>query len=428
MTTWAQVHVGDTVRGADQRVWTVVRREQLGTWLVSGVTEIRFVFRHAERGDVRAVRNASDSAPLVAPADRTDLAAAFAALTDGGLAPQLLQEETLTDPFAAPAVAPGNLVRRGRYYLPDPVTGKERSWTRVSNVAKVLSDEYSLTRWKMRMVAKGIALRPDLLAGAAAADPEEDKAALNDIAEQAKAHAGGKKGANLGTALHSFAQRLDRGEPLGSLAAPSPLDTDAAEYVAALRRHRLTVHPEWMERVVVLPDLGVAGRFDRIIGQPAGVTHSKPLAIFDLKTEKDPSQDWLKIAIQLALYARAPLMWNPTDEKYEPMPEVDQDRALVLHLPVGRAHGQVYGINLIEGWTYAQLAMQVREARSGAKGLAWLVDPAPADLALYRVAKAADQAELAALWELLHPQGLWTEEVNAAAANRWEQINALASA
>lgn len=334
----------------------------------------------------------------------------------------------MSDPFTAPAGA--TAVKRdrfGRYMLPHPQTGKEQAWTRVTTVARCLADEYHLTKWKMRQVAKGMALRPDLVAGAAAADPDADKSTLDKITEQAMERAGAGAGANLGTALHSFTARLDLGEPITSLGAPPPLDADLSEYDALLRRYRLRVQREYVERIVVLPDLGVAGTLDRILAQPAGVTKSKPLAIADLKTAKSVDYSMLEIAIQLGFYARAPLLWDPAKQAYEPMPEVDQDRALVLHLPVGKAHGQVYGVNIIEGWEYAQLALKVREARSRGKGMCWLVDPEPADLALHRVTRADSRAELAQLWESLHPRGLWSEEVNAAATARLNELEAVSA-
>lgn len=423
MTTWAGVHVGDTVRGADQRVWTVIERGAGLTWLGSGVTDAQFQLQFGER-TVTARRALHEAAPIVAQADHSAEAAAVDALIAAGFQPELLGETMTTataDPFTTPT-APVKRDRWGRYVLPDPVTGKERAWTRATTVARTLADEYNLTLWKLRQVAKGLALRPDLIAGAAAADPESDKKTLDDIAEKAMERAGSSSGATMGTALHAFAHRLGLGESMASLGVPAPLDKDLAAYVDTLSRHRLRILPALCERIVVLPELGVAGTFDNIVEQPSGVTKSEPLSLFDLKTAKSVDYSMLEIAIQLALYAHAPLMWNPGTQTYEPMPPVDMNRALVLHLPVGKAHGQIYGVNIIEGWEDAQLAMRVREARSRGKGMAWLVDPEPADLAMHRVVKAGSQADLAQLWEQLHPQGLWTEEVNAAATARMTEL------
>lgn len=419
MTTWAQVHVGDTVRGADQRPWIVARRGLAQRWVIGG-DEALFTLRFDER-EVEITRRLADPADLVAPAaDRAEVIAAASALIDSGLTFEILEETLVADPFTSAAPEPKH-DRFGRYLLPDPATGKERAWTRVSTVARTVADEYNLARWGERMVAKGLALRPDLIAGAAAADPEVDKETLNSIAKQAKDAAASRSGANFGTALHSFTQRLDSGEGVSDVRAPAPLDADLRAYLDSYRAARLTV--EHIERIVLLPDLGVAGRFDRIVRQPPGDAKADPLAILDLKTGKDISYSWLEITIQQALYAHAAHMWDAASGSWEPMPAVDQSRALVLHLPVGRASAQLYGVNIIEGWRLAQVAMSVRAARSAAKNLAWLVEPDdPAAVALHNVSRAGSREELATLWEQLSRRDLWTEEVNAAAMAQHQKL------
>jgi hypothetical protein len=311
----------------------------------------------------------------------------------------------------------------GRYLLPDPITGKQRAWTRVSTVARTLADEFGLNQWKQRMVAKGLTLRPDLIAGAAAADVDADKRALNSITEQAMERAGSTAGANMGTAFHTFAQRLDGGEPLEALGAPSPLGDDLLAYVAMLKAARLTVIAAYMERIVCLPELGVAGTLDRLVAHKGKTI--EPLSVLDLKSGKTVDFGWLEYAIQQALYARAAFMWDAAGQQWAPMSTVNQDRALIAHVPIGKARAQLYGVNLIEGWRAAGIAMEVRALRTKAQrgGLSWLVEPDnSAALALHNVKRAADRAELAALWDRLHPAGLWTDEINTAAAARWEQL------
>lgn len=424
---WGDLHVGDTVRGADGNPWEVMAREPGPTWLGSGIRNDMFTLRWEQRS-ITAARNIHEPAPVIARADHVDTAHAFGVLIHSGLAPHFLGETmtaAVADPFTAPATS--HTVKRdryGRYLLPDPTTGKERAWTRATTVARTISDEYNLNLWKLRMAVKGLALRPDLIASAAAADPETDKNTLNEIAEKAMERAGSDTGRNLGTALHAFAHRLNKGEALAGLGVPQPLVADLEAYQAALKAHALGVRPELCERIVVHPELGVAGTFDNIVTQPAGPTHSKPFSVFDLKTAKDVSYGGLEIAIQLAIYARSPLMWDPATQSYIPMPvaQIDTDRGLVLHLPVGKAYAQVYGVNLIEGWEAVQLAMGVREMRSKSKGLLWLVDPDPAALLLHRVRTAPDQAELARLWEQGNKAGVWTEEVNATAHSRAAEL------
>src|SRR5579885_594723 len=94
-----------------------------------------------------------------------------------------------------------NVNRYGQYLLPDPSTGTETAYQRVTTFAKLMGDTYALDMWNRRMVAKGLTLRPDLYAQVAAATLDE-KALLNTICEQAGEAAGTSEGRNKGSALH----------------------------------------------------------------------------------------------------------------------------------------------------------------------------------------------------------------------------------
>lgn len=412
---WGKVHVGDQVRVKDQRAWTVVGREEGPSWIVNG--EYGWFRLTLDGHEVKIAKPLNEPVELVHRADHSATAGVVDTFLQQGIELQIVREGRMEPSQPAPRKEEKR-DRWGRYLLPDPQTGEEYAWTRVSTVARTLADEWNLTQHEKRMVAKGVAMRSDLIAGAAAADPESDKSTLDKIAQQAKDHAGGQKGSNFGTALHSFAQRLDQGEALDALGAQPPLDADLKAYAELLRAKKLI--PQHMERIVVLPELKVAGKFDRIVGQPPGQAKAAPLSILDLKSGKTVEYSWLEIVIQQALYSRAALMWNQDTDTYEEMPLVDQDRGLVIHMPVGRASPQLYAVNLMKGWEWAQLAMKVRAARSEAKkGVAWLVEPSPAELALHNVSRAASQQELADLWEKYQPKGLWTEEVHEAAQERF---------
>jgi hypothetical protein len=332
------------------------------------------------------------------------------------------------DVFADPAPHfPVKRDRWGRYVLPHPVTGVEQGWTRASTLARAMADEYHLTRWKQRMTGRGVALNRDLIAGFAAADAD-DKATMNSLVEKAMERAESSAGATLGTALHNFTHRLDRGEPLSALRAPDPLGADLVEYQATLKRHGLTVVSDLIERIVVCPQLNAAGTFDRIIGQRPGPWSSCPLSVLDLKTAKSMEWGWLEIAVQLAIYSNATHMWDPASGTYIPMPPrevLDRERALVLHLPVGVATGTMYGVNLIEGWEAALVSEQVRQYRNSSKGYGWLVNPVdPAALLLHRVSQA-DGPELARLWERHYPAGEWTDAVAQAAELRVARLGSV---
>lgn len=240
--------------------------------------------------------------------------------------------------------------RWGRYVLPDPETGEKRSWTRATTFAKSVAETSALTKWQCRMVAKGVATRPDLYALAASTDVG-NKAKLDKIAEDAKDAVAASSGANLGTALHAFTEQVDAGQ---AVAVPKPWDADIEAYRVKMRQAGIQVDPKHIERIVVVPELGVAGTLDRIVIPPA--------RIGDVKTGKDLSYSWGEIAIQLALYAHAAAMWD--DGAYLPMPDVDQDTALVVHLPVGKARCDLYEVDIAAGWQAALMCRDVRAWRA----------------------------------------------------------------
>lgn len=312
--------------------------------------------------------------------------------------------------------------RWGRYLLPDPATGKERAWTRATTLSSSIADTYGLTRWQMRMVAKGLGMRTDLLALAAAAHVD-DKQTLDRVAEDAKEAAGSSAGANAGTALHSFTEANDRGE---APEIPQPWAADVKAYRETLDGHGITVHPEWIERITVCPRYGVAGTFDRIVTLPDGRR-----VIGDVKTGKDLSYSWPEIAIQLALYANASHMWG--GDGWEPMPDLDPTEAVVMWLPVGKGECQLFTVDTVAGWAMADIAYQVRQWRAR-KDLARLLPPTPAarkreatERLLRQVSggslrRLVDNAptvdELVTIWAKAEGDGTWTPELTAAAAAR----------
>lgn len=249
--------------------------------------------------------------------------------------------------------------RFGRYVIHPAKGGKPKSYTRATTVAETLDDRYNLEAWKVRTTALGIVQRPDLYA-AIASTPADEKQRLNKLCDQAREAAAGSAGANLGTALHRFTERLNRGE---DVVVPAPWDADINAYMSALDASRYHINEKYLERIVVVEKIGVAGMFDLIL------TDGIDAWIADLKTGATLDFSWGAIAVQLALYAHADTLYDPQSKTHEAMPAVDQEKAIVIHLPAGKATCTLYEVDIAAGWEAAQHALWAREWRKK-KGLA----------------------------------------------------------
>ena len=244
--------------------------------------------------------------------------------------------------------------RYGRYLLPHPETGKEQAWTRATTIANTMADRYGLEQWAQRNTVLGIGLRPDLYA-LAVSSTVDDRTQLNGVVKQAQEAAKASSGANLGTALHRITERVDRGD---DLTIPAEWSGDVDAYCQTLADHHITIHPEWIERIVVAPEFGAAGTLDRLVQLSGQAAHT----VADLKTGKWAIKyGTTEIAIQLALYANATHVWNGTG--YDPMPPVNTDQALIIHLPVGQGACTIHTVNIAAGLEAALLATQVRDWR-----------------------------------------------------------------
>ncbi len=244
--------------------------------------------------------------------------------------------------------------RYGRYLLPHPETGKEQPWTRVTTIASTTADRFGLEAWAQRNTVLGIGLRPDLYA-LAVSSTVDDRQQLTRVVKQAQEAAKASSGANLGTALHRITERVDRGD---DLEIPQEWKGDVDAYCQTLADNHVGIQADWIERIVVLPELGIAGTLDRLVtlsGQAA-------MTVADLKTGKDVVKyGTTEIAIQLALYANATHAWNGTD--YDPMPPTNTTKGMIIHLPVGQAECNLHTVDIAAGWETVELALQVREWR-----------------------------------------------------------------
>lgn len=238
---------------------------------------------------------------------------------------------------------------------------------RVTTLAETLDDRYNLELWKQRMVAHGLASRPDLLAQVAVT-PLEEKAKLNELCSQAREAAAAGAGSNVGQALHRATQRIALGE---EVKLPSPWDKDLDAFGKAMEIHGIEPLDGMLERIIINEVLTVAGRFDRIVT----ISGAQIPVIADLKTGSTLEYSWQAISIQLACYARAEWLYLGTEEhdqwgrylidleQKKPMPQVNQLRGLVIHLPQGQARCELHWVDLSAGWEAAGQAAWVKDWR-----------------------------------------------------------------
>lgn len=267
---------------------------------------------------------------------------------------------TLTTPTGAPPVAAVPRDRWGRPMIIPVGGGKPVAYTRASSLGKALTDSSTLTRWKQRQTALGLAKRADLLTAVAAA--HDDKSALDTLCEDAMQAVGSNAAATMGTALHSLTELVDTG---GTLPEHTPPAARAriGNYLATMRGARLVT--EEAELFVVCDELNVAGTFDRLYRTPAG-----PTLIGDLKTGglvddkgRMYQSNSLEYAVQLAIYAHGQRYDPATGERTPLHPDLDDTRGIVVHLPATGERCTLFELDLATGWALARLAREVLDAR-----------------------------------------------------------------
>jgi len=296
-----------------------------------------------------------------------------------------------------------------------PHGGPVQPYTRVTTFAGVLDDTHGLQKWFQRQTMLGLVERPDLVLAVKA--HREDKAKLGQIAENAMQVAASTAAANVGTALHKLTEDIDRGIDVGKVPGEYQRDLDA--YRTTLEANN--VSPIALERFVVLDDLKVAGTFDRL------VDHQGQFYIADIKTGSIEYSK-VKIAIQLACYAHG-VYYDPDGGIRSVIPDLNQHKGIVIHLPAGEGTCTLYWVDLDAGWEAAQLADQVRSWRLRKalfthfnldKTALSNLRPLIGDPILAEIHAAPTVAALGACWRANHQA--WTEEHTTAAAHRKKEL------
>lgn len=246
----------------------------------------------------------------------------------------------------------------GRYKLPD-ADGSTSGWTRATTFAEALTEQFGLTIWKQRQVAYGLGKRPDLLALSSTISGPEDKRALNEIVEGAHAAAATDFKANMGTAVHQACAMSERhGGGVELAGVPAEFVDHVRGYLHAVQAAGFRIDPRYIERTVIVPEYHVAGTFDDAVLCPDG-----KYRILDKKTG---NLDYaaIEFAVQLALYANAKAIRNYETNSYEPMPpNLATDYAIIAHIDLDTRLTTLYRVNIRQGWAWARLCAEVRDAR-----------------------------------------------------------------
>lgn len=185
------------------------------------------------------------------------------------------------------------LVDRDQWDRPkiiQPGGGKVTAYRRMSTVAEAIDDHYGLDVWKQRMIAQGLAQRPDLVQAIHTATKGE----LADIIEVALDQAGANVASRNGSTLHALTDLVDRGQPLPK-GLPAHIQAMIDKYREVTERFEVLDS----ERFVVCDAIQAAGTYDRRLRDKT----DGRVYIGDLKTGQDYKRIALKTAGQVAGYA-----------------------------------------------------------------------------------------------------------------------------
>lgn len=289
--------------------------------------------------------------------------------------------------------------------------GKPTAFTRWTTYISCLDERRALEKWLNRQVALGLSVRPDLMLAVVA--HKEDKRELDKLCEQASEAAKSSAGATVGTALHVLTEQADRGV-LDLSTVPPDYRPDIEAYSTTMAAAGITVVA--IEQFCVHDEVRAAGTFDRLI-ELNGRRY-----IADVKTSNaDMSYTMPKAAMQMAGYSRSSLYDTTTHER-TPL-DVDQDRALVIHLPSGKGECSLHWVDIAAGWEAVGLAGKVRAWRSRrnlASDFAAATPPIAVDLAT-AIATAGTEYELRTLWA--HNIPTWTRAHTKAATARKQWLS-----
>jgi hypothetical protein len=239
--------------------------------------------------------------------------------------------------------------------------GKNARYSRPSGYGKVLDDENSLVDWRIWKAMQGVAKSKSLQA-AVGATAEEDKDERKRLRELALDRGSANEAADSGTALHKMTQRFET--PGDYFEPPEEFLPDLQAYADVLSKYGLM--SEYIEVHMVNDGFRAAGTADRIyrttvpLEAPDGSTlPAGTLILGDIKTGKKMDFSLPGYCVQCAIYASG-VMYDIHTESRIDTPEINQEWALLIHMPVGKGWCELLWINIPLGLHGAWISQEVK--------------------------------------------------------------------
>lgn len=338
---------------------------------------------------------------------------------DGNPAPRTTPNHGFPLPPNLPGRVESEYTGNNRYLLPDPETGARSNWARMTSITKILDDTYHLERWHRRNILIGMNRGTELriqLRNALTGGEENStlKRKLDDIADTAQEEAGSTRASEFGTAAHEWMEYVDHGLML-PFQVPELFRSHVVHYMEVLAQHCLTPLPEYTERTVLNTFAQAAGKLDRIYMCADG-----SLVLGDVKTSSTMDYNYLSWAMQLYGYQSSRYMLSLNGKTWEPMPILNHNYAVVLHVPSDKPeHTAAVPFDLAVGRQALELAVDVKAIRARApKDVPnrWSLpipsaDTAQRHRAVYDLRTSTTLEELERVWS--ENQDVWTDGLTA---------------
>lgn len=276
-------------------------------------------------------------------------------------------------------------------------------YSRPSSWGHDLDDESNLVLWRIDRAMEGVAASPALAATVAASKGRKE--GRKELRDKAISLGRGEEAADLGTALHAMAERLETEE---NFVAPEPYATDLAAYLSCIDAAGLV--SSHVEVKVCSDEWRAAGTADRmyvatreLVLPDGSLVVPGTSFIGDLKTGKKLDYSLPGFAIQMAVYCDGCFYDIDTNERSEFPMTLHTGWGILVHLPVGQGKCELLWADLSVGREGAALVQGVRKWRKRTDYAAPFMMPVSDELAV--LSQPVDEPEPA----LAVDDGEWTE-------------------